>query len=110
MNIKQNRSDLLVPIILVLFGIIFSSISLVNHYNFRTYAFDLGLFNNALFDYAHFRMNHYSLMKEFFPNALGDHFSLLTLFFSPLYWIFGTYTLLIVQVLAILSGGLGVFF
>lgn len=93
---------------LAVFGIIYCSISLVNHYLFRTYAWDLGLFNNALYDYAHLRVNRYSLLP-IFSNALADHFSLLTPLFSPLYWFFGSYTLLIVQIVAILLGAYGVY-
>ncbi|HEY6162226.1 MAG TPA: DUF2079 domain-containing protein [Bacteroidia bacterium] len=95
--------------ILLVFGFIFCSISLVNHYNFRTFAFDLGLFNNQLYDYAHFRMNDYSLMKEAFSNALADHFSLITPLVSPLYWIFGSYTMLLVQIFFLLFGGYGIY-
>lgn len=52
--IAKENNNKLAYLILVVFGIIFSSVSFVNHYNFRTYALDLGLYNNALFDYARF--------------------------------------------------------
>jgi len=48
-------------------------------------------------------------MQPTFENILSDHFTLMPIFFSPLYWIFGTYTMLIVQVIAILFGGLGIY-
>ncbi len=95
--------------VLTFFAFIFCSISLVNHYNFRTYALDLGLFNNALWDYAHFRCNDYTLLQQFCTNPLGDHFALLTILVSPLYWLFGSYTMLIVQIAGILFGGYGVY-
>lgn len=38
---------------------------------------------------------------------LGTHFSLITIFLSPLYYIFGSYTLLYIQIIAILYGGIG---
>jgi len=41
--------------------------------------------------------------------ALADHFDLLLLIFSPLYYIFGTYTLLLVQAVFILIGGRGIY-
>ena len=103
---NKNRS---VYFILLFFGIIFSSVSLVNHYNFRTYAYDLGIYNNAIYDYAHFRWNDCMLMQPQFKNILSDHFNLLIIFISPLYWIFGSYTLLVVQIAAILFGGYGIF-
>lgn len=110
MNLEngQLKKSLHLAIIAV-YGIVFCLISLVNHYNFRTYAFDLGLFNNALYDFAHFRNNDYSLIKERFSNPLADHFSLITHLVSPLYWVFGSYTMLIVQIAAILFGAQGVY-
>lgn len=97
-------------IILGVFALIFCSISIVNHYNFRTYAWDLGIRNNAIFDYAHFRWNEGLLTYERFDNILSDHFQLLPILFSPLYWIFGSYSMLILQILSILFGGTGIYF
>jgi uncharacterized membrane protein len=39
----------------------------------------------------------------------SDHFSPITIFFSPFYYIFGSYTLLIIQIISILFGGLGIY-
>jgi len=96
-------------IILLVFAGIYSSISLVNHYNFRTYGFDLGIINQQLYDYAHFRWNRNTVMQPTFSNVLSDHFTILPMLFSPFYWIGGSYTLLIIQILAILFGGFGVY-
>lgn len=93
----------------LLFAILYSLISLVNHYNFRTYALDLGAYTNALFDYIHFQWNDSSVFKEVKNNLLADHFDLYLIIFSPLSIIFGTYTLLIVQIIAVILGGLGVY-
>jgi uncharacterized membrane protein len=95
--------------IFLFFGLIFSSISLVNHYNFRTYGWDLGINHNAIFDYAHFRWNDCMIMQPSFTNVLSDHFSLYPLLVSLFYWIFGTWTMLIFQIAAILFGGLGIY-
>jgi uncharacterized membrane protein len=103
------RKTYLIFFILLFYFFLFSSISLVNHYNFRTYAYDLGINNNAIYDYAHFRWNDCMLMQPQFKNILSDHFSLIPIFVSPLYWIFGSYTMLIVQIIAILFGGVGIY-
>ena len=94
---------------LIGFGIIFCSISLVNHYLFRTSGYDLGINNNAIYDYAHLRWNDCMLMQPHYTNVLSDHFSLYPILVSPLYWIFGSYTMLIVQICAVLFGGVGVY-
>lgn len=93
--------------ILGFFGICLGLLSLVNHYNFRTYAYDLGIYNQALWDYAHFRRNVNSVMR--YNNLLGDHFTPLQVLWSPLYWVFRSYTLLVVQLAAALVGGYGAY-
>lgn len=88
---------------------LYSLISLVNHYNFRTYALDLGAYTNALYDYIHFQWNDSSVFKVSKENLLADHFDLYLIVLSPLSLVFGTYTLLIVQIVAIIIGGIGVY-
>lgn len=96
-------------LIVFAFAIIYSLVSLVNHYLFRTYALDLGLYTNALYDYCHFQWNDSTTFKPEPQNLMGDHFDFYLLLFSPFVWIFGSYTLLIVQIVSILFGGLGVY-
>lgn len=90
------------------FALIYSLVSLVNHYFFRTYALDLGLYSNALYDYAHFQWNDSTTFKQVPENLMGDHFDFYLMIYSPLVWIFGSYTLLIIQIVSVLFGGLGV--
>jgi len=104
-----NKSKLIPWLIMGFFGVVYCSISLINHYYFRTFSLDLGLYNNAIYDYAHFRWNDYSLLDHLFANPLGDHFALLPILVSPLYWIFGSWTMLVVQIAGILFGGYGLY-
>ena len=96
-------------LILLLFACIYCLISIVNHYYFRTYAFDLGINNQAIFHYAHFEWSRNTVMSPTFDNILSDHFSLFPLIFSPLYWLFKSYTMLIVQIFFVLLGALGIY-
>ncbi|MFC7666757.1 DUF2079 domain-containing protein [Hymenobacter humi] len=89
-------------LVLVVFGVAFGLLALVNHYLFRTFAYDLGIYNQALWDYAHLRPNVNSVMR--YNNLFGDHFTLLQPLYAPLYWVFGSYTLLVVQIGLILVG------
>jgi uncharacterized membrane protein len=97
--------------IFVLFGIVHLFIVLVNHYYFRTFAFDYGSYNFAFYDYAHLRISDCPVYTVFGVNRtfLQDHFSLTLMLLSPLYWLMygitGTYTLLIIQWVFILGGG-----
>lgn len=96
-------------LIVFAFAVIYSLISLVNHYLFRTYALDLGLYSNALYDYSHFQWNDSTTFKPEPQNLMGDHFDFYLMLISPFVWIFGSYTLLIFQIVSVLSGGLGVY-
>lgn len=109
MNSRQNifqpslvKTKGVIILSLLVFSLVNLMIVLVNHYFFRTYALDYGVYNFAFFDYAHFRMSPcpayiYPAPVTFFQ----DHFSLTLLLLSPLYWLLspvtGTYSLLIIQ-------------
>ncbi|OGX88389.1 DUF2079 domain-containing protein [Hymenobacter glacialis] len=92
-------------LVLVIFGVAYGLLALVNHYLFRSYAYDLGIYNQALWDYAHLRLNTNSVMR--YNNLLGDHFTLVQLLYAPLYYLFGSYTLVVVQIGLVLGGGYG---
>lgn len=96
--------------IFIFFGIIYSLISITNHYLFRTAALDLGMFNHAIYNFAHFSQNYFTLdIKGAEVNYFGDHFSPITLLYAPFYYVFGSYALLIIQIFAILFGGYGIY-
>ena len=95
---------------LIFFGLIFSLISVVNHLFFRTYALDLGIFNQALYAISHFKKAMFTLGLEGYEISFwGTHFSPIVFLYVPFQLVFGSYGLLIVQILAILSGGLGIY-
>jgi len=105
---KRQRNITLASVFTVA-GVLYALISLVNHFLFKTYALDLGLYTHALYDYAHFRAADCGLFKDVPYNLLSDHFDLYLPLLSPLIYVFGTYTLLIVQIVATLLGGWGVY-
>ncbi|SFQ27280.1 DUF2079 domain-containing protein [Hymenobacter arizonensis] len=96
-----------VAFVLALFGVAYGLLSLVNHYLFRTYTYDLGIYNQALWDYAHLRLNANSVIR--YNNLFSDHLTLVQLFWGPLYWLFGSYTLMLVQIGLMLLGGFGAY-
>lgn len=99
------------PLWLSLFALaaLYASISLVNHFCFRTSAFDLGIYNQAVYSYAHFQPCHSSILEPRFRNVLTDHLAGWPMIVSPLWWLFGGYTLLFAQLLAFLLGAAGVY-
>lgn len=103
----STKQKLTIYSIVGLFALIFCSISLVNHYSFRTFAFDLGIYNNMLYSYAHFKLNYTPLQQPLVYHAFADHFEPIFFLFAPFYWIFGSYTLLIIQIILVIFGGIG---
>lgn len=97
----------LVALVLAIFGVAYGSLALVNHYLFRSYAYDLGIYNQALWDYAHLRLNANSILR--YNNILGDHFTPGQMLWAPLYYLFGSYTLVAVQIGLVLGGGYGAY-
>ncbi len=105
-TIKRHKFFILIN---TLFFIVYSLISFVNHYNFRTYGLDLGIYTRAVYDYAHFHFNYAEIFKVEKENILGDHFDPILIIISPLYYVFGTYILLITQIIFIHIGATGVY-
>jgi uncharacterized membrane protein len=97
-------------LICFLFAAIYSLISIVNHYLYRTSALDLGIYTHGVYQYAHFKPHTYTLGLEGIEiNHLGNHFSPIIALFSPLIYLFGSYTLLIVQIAFIIGGGVAIY-
>ncbi len=97
-------------LVILIFAAIYSLTSIYPHINFRSSALDLGMFNHALYSFAHFKNNIFTLsLSGVEVPFLGDHFSPITILYAPFYYIFGEYTLLIIQILSILAGGIGIY-
>ena len=105
---KRNKVITLAAVFTIA-GVLYGLISLVNHYLFKTYALDLGLYTHAMYDYVHFRIDDCTMFKAAPQCILSDHFDLYLMLLSPLVLVFGSYTLLIVQIAAVLLGGWGVY-
>ncbi len=93
--------------LLCFFGVVLALVSFPNHALFRTYALDLGLYTHAMWHYAHGRVHDSTLFLESAQPILSDHFDLYLPLFSPLVFLFGSWSLLIVQWLAVIIGAIG---
>lgn len=74
---------LLIAWIIILF-ILYSALSLVRHNNFQSGAFDLGIYDQAVWQYSRL-VSPYNTIKERF--ILGDHLTLTLPFLAPLFYI-----------------------
>lgn len=121
MKIIKYFSSLSIPqktlgFIMAVFGCIFFTTVIGNHYYFRTYAFDYAVHNFAFWDYSHLHITPVPCWNIFNKGPITfmqDHFSLLLMYLVPLYWLLswltGTYTLLIIVVLFILLSGWAIY-
>ena len=106
---SKRQKNITLATVFTLAGVMYCLISLVNHYLFKTYALDLGLYTHAMYDFLHGRIDDCSMFKDQPQSILGAHFDLYLFFLSPLVFVFGSYTLLVVQIVAVLLGGWGVY-
>ncbi|OGH04050.1 MAG: hypothetical protein A2W22_00285 [Candidatus Levybacteria bacterium RBG_16_35_11] len=74
-------------------SIAYSSLSLLRHIHFQSGAFDLGIFDQTIWQYAHF-LSPINTIKEKF--ILGDHLNLTLPFLAPLYWVWQDVKLLLI--------------
>ena len=108
-TLSKRQKNITLASVFTFAGVLYCLISLVNHYLFKTYALDLGLYTHAMYDYAHFRIDDCSMFMAQPQCILSDHFDLYLVVLSPLIFVFGSYTLLLVQIVAVLLGGWGVY-
>lgn len=106
-----NRRQIIFWIIVIFFLALYLVQVCSNHYFLRTYAFDYALYNNAVWDYSHFRINANPVFNPPLKNFFQDHISFTLILIQPIFWIinpiFGTYSLLIIEVLFMILGGIG---
>lgn len=108
-SVGLNKNKTAVAAVVVAAGILYALISLVNHYLFKTYALDLGLYSNFMYEYSHFHRADLFMLNKASQSAMSAHFDLWLVILSPLMYVFGSYTLLVIQIAAVLLGGWGVY-
>lgn len=94
--------------IVILTTVLFSSLSVIHHERYESGAFDLGIYDQAVYRYAHFLPN-YNTVKE--RNQLGDHLTLTLPVISSLFSVWeDTRLLLILQSFVIALSFIPAFF
>ncbi len=89
-------------------AVLLALMPVANHYLFRTYALDLGFYTHALFEYRQGRVADNHMIMAEWENHLAGHFDGLLPLLSPLSWLFGSWTLLLIQWAAIVWAGVGI--
>jgi uncharacterized membrane protein len=98
---KIDLSWLLIGLAIIVYTAIFSFFTILKHYSFRTYAWDLGIFNQSFWTTVHdgkFFYNTPELMINPSGSFFGIHFSPILFIVLPFYAIFSApETLLVIQ-------------
>ena len=97
----KDRSDTIRCLSIMIYTLIFSGITILRHYGFKTRAWDLGIFTQSLWTTLNANGFFYHT-SELFINPSGSffgvHFSPILFLVLPLYWIIQTpETLLVLQ-------------
>jgi uncharacterized membrane protein len=92
--------------ILVLIAFAFYLVySLSRYYTYLTAGYDLGIFDQAVRAYAHFRAPIVPLKGASY-NVLGDHFHPIIALIAPLYWIWDNPCMLLIVQSALIAGSI----
>lgn len=107
MFIKNFCSKWGIYFLIIFFTFIYAFAAIIRHNHFESFAFDLGIFDQAIWLYSRFKIP-YSTIKGMI--ILGDHFTPSLAFLAPFYWIYSDVkTLLFLQALIIGLGALPIF-
>jgi uncharacterized membrane protein len=91
----------LLPMFAIAWGALYAGLSVAKHDAFRTHAYDLGIYDQVIWNTSQGRLFENSIM-HFLPHFLGDHFSLGLLALAPIYWVWpDPRALLILQAFAL---------
>lgn len=107
-NISAKIANKIFIAILVFAAIVYVDVSFVNHYLFKTYSLDLGAYTKCLYDFMHGVVNDSLVYRSEPVNCFASHFDLYLVLFAPLVYVFGTYTLLVIQIISVLVGAWGI--
>ena len=103
MNIE--RSMIILLLLTIVYGVFFSSLTILRHWAFQTHAWDLGILSQSLWTTAYGNRFLYHTVELFMnPSGVffGVHFSPMLLVLVPLYWVApAPETLLVVQAFAL---------
>jgi uncharacterized membrane protein len=75
-------------LLVLIVTIIYSSLSILRHQHFTSSAYDLGIFDQAIWQYSEFHLPYSSVrLNRLTENLLGDHFHPILVLLAPLYWL-----------------------
>jgi uncharacterized membrane protein len=96
-------------LIVLFFILLYSMISLLKHMNFQSHGWDLGIFDQHVWQLSHFQFGFNTV--RLVPSLWGDHFHPIFFLVVPAYWIWSdARMLLIYQAVIVALGALPIFY
>jgi uncharacterized membrane protein len=106
-NLRLSKAAILVAAFIFIYLIIFITLALIKYFSYQTYAFDLGIFDQVMWNTLHGRLFESTIIGH---NYLGDHFTPALLFLTPFYALFPSpATLLVLQTVLLALGAVPVY-
>ena len=103
---NKFQSEKIYKIVLA-YIIFFLAVAFLKHYTFHSNAWDLSIFDEAIWNTSQGRLMYVNLKQM---NYFGDHFAPILLFFVPFYWLgLGAGSLIFSQVVLVALGALPVY-
>lgn len=97
-------------IICFLFFVGYSLLSVIRHLHFGSFGFDLGIVDQIVWKYSHFKSPITTIQFYPFTSLLSDHVEFIWIVIAPFYWLFSSpITLLLLQTGLVALSGLPVF-
>ncbi|MCX7729372.1 MAG: DUF2079 domain-containing protein [Bacteroidia bacterium] len=109
---NKNAAYVFLFIITVLFLVAGYIFSIVKHNQYLSNAWDLGIYNQYVYKFSHFKKPVATVYARFSEQGvffLSDHVTLLLPFESMLYWLMGKNVLLYLQIVYIILGAFGLY-
>lgn len=78
---------------ILLLSIAYSALSIIRHNHFQSGGFDLGLYDQAVWQYANFQWPYNTIKDRF---ILGDHLTLTLPLLAPLFWLWEDVRILLI--------------
>jgi len=90
---KNKKFLLILWIMIAFFAVAYSVLAIIHHIHFLSGGFDLGIFDQSLWQYAHFLFPYNTVKGKM---ILGDHLNLTFPLVAPLFWLWDDVKMLLI--------------